>query len=93
MRIFYIICFIVFVALQYSLFFSNNNILTFMELRNNQEDLNKKIYIIDEKNKLLKNEIQFMKENKKYLEIYAREKLGLIKDNETFFQIIKNAKE
>ena len=63
-----------------------------MELRNNQEDLNKKIYIIDEKNKLLKNEIQFMKENKKYLEIYAREKLGLIKDNETFFQIIKNSR-
>ena len=31
--------------------------------------------------------------DKKYLEIYVREKFGLIKKNETFFQIIKNDKK
>ena len=93
MKIFYTICLIIFLTLQYSLFFSNNSILTYINLKNNSDDLNKKISLIDRKNLLLNNEIKFMKKNKKYLEIYAREKLGLIKDNEIFFQIIKNEKE
>ncbi len=93
MKIFYTICLIIFLTLQYSLFFSNNSILTYINLKNNSDDLDKKISLIDRKNLLLNNEIKFMKKNQKYLEIYAREKLGLIKDNEIFFQIIKNEKE
>ena len=38
-------------------------------------------------------EINNIENNKDSLEIYAREKLGLIKENETFYQIIKNDSE
>ena len=74
MKIFYSICFILFISLQYSLFLSNNSVITFFNLKNN----------------LLASEIKSIKKNKNSLEIYARENFGYIKKNETFFQIIRN---
>ena len=90
MKLFYSICFILFISLQYSLFFSNNSVITFFNLKNNLEVFSSNIHNIKEKNDLLISEIESIRKNKNSLEIYARENFGYIKKNETFFQIIRN---
>ena len=90
MKLFYSGCFVIFISLQYSLFLSNNSVITFFNLKNNLEEYSSKIHNIKEKNNLLISEIGSIKKNKNSLEIYARENFGYIKKNETFFQIIRN---
>ena len=93
MKILHFISIIIFLTLQYSLFFSQNSLISYFYLKDklekNQLDLSK----IEDKNKILQTQIYNIRSDKKYLEIYAREKFGLIKKNETFFQIIKNDKK
>ncbi len=93
MKFFYFICFIILVSLQYSLFFSQNSVISYYYLKNKLEKDKTDWIKIVKKNKSLKSEINNIENNKDSLEIYAREKLGLIKENETFYQIIKNDSE
>ncbi len=90
MKIFYTVALIIFLSLQYSLFLSENSLISYYYLKDkleqNQSDLTKYKF----KNNSLQTEIKNIKNNNEYLEVYAREKFGLIKSNETFFQIIKN---
>ena len=90
MKLFYFISFAVFISLQYSLFFSHNSLISYFYLKNKLEKNQNELLIINKKNKDLQSVISNIKNNKKSLEIYAREKLGLIKTNEIFFQIIKD---
>ena len=92
MKIFYLICFLIFVNLQYSLLVGNNSIFTYMNLNNKLRDYNTQLLDYKNKNKYLKSEIKDLKNNNNLLETYAREKFGFIKKNETFFQIIRNEK-
>jgi cell division protein FtsB len=92
MKIFYLICFLIFVSLQYSLLVGNNSIFTYMNLNNKLRDYNTQLLDYKNKNKYLKSEIKNLKNNNNSLETYAREKFGFIKKNETFFQIIRNEK-
>tara|TARA_B100001996_G_scaffold342824_1_gene297674 strand:- start:617 stop:895 length:279 start_codon:yes stop_codon:yes gene_type:complete len=92
MKIFYLICFLIFVSLQYSLLVGNNSIFTYMNLNNKLRDYNTQLLDYKNKNKYLKSEIKDLKNNNNSLETYAREKFGFIKKNETFFQIIRNEK-
>ena len=90
MKIFYTVALIIFLSLQYSLFLSENSLISYYYLKDkleqNQSDLTKYEF----KNNSLQTEIKNIKNNNEYLEVYAREKFGLIKSNEIFFQIIKN---
>ena len=90
MKLFYSICFILFISLQYSLFLSNNSVITFFNLKNDLEAFSLDLNKYKEKNNILISEIKNIKKNKNSLEIYARENFGYIKKNETFFQIIRN---
>ena len=90
MKLFYSICFILFISLQYSLFLSNNSVITFFNLKNDLEAFSSDLNRYKEKNNLLISEIKSIKKNKNSLEIFARENFGYIKKNETFFQIIRN---
>ena len=92
MKIFYLICFLIFVSLQYSLLVGNNSIFTYMNLNNKLRDYNTQLLDYKNKNKYLKSEIKDLKNNNNSLETYAREKFGFIKKNEIFFQIIRNEK-
>ncbi|MBJ41433.1 MAG: hypothetical protein CMD84_04050 [Gammaproteobacteria bacterium] len=92
MRIFYSICFLIFVSLQYSLLIGDNSIFTYINLNNKLSENNAKSLDYKNKNKYLKSEIKNLQSSDKTLEIYAREKFGFIKKNETFFQIIRNEK-
>lgn len=90
MKLFYSICFILFISLQYSLFLSNNSVITFFNLKNDLEVFSSDLNKYKEKNNLLISEIKSIKKNKNSLEIFARENFGYIKKNEIFFQIIRN---
>ena len=61
MKLFYSICFILFISLQYSLFLSNNSVITFFNLKNNLEVFSSNIHNIKEKNNLLVSEIKSIK--------------------------------
>ena len=90
MRIFYLICFLIFINLQYSLLIGDNSIFTYMSLKDKLNKHNSQLLDYKNKNEYLKAEIKNLKTGDETLEIYAREKFGFIKKNETFFQIIKN---
>ena len=90
MKLFYSICFILFISLQYSLFLSNNSVITFFNLKNDLEVFSSDLNKYKEKNNILISEIRNIKKNKNSLEIFARENFGYIKKNEIFFQIIRN---
>tara|TARA_B110000008_G_C16558323_1_gene399222 strand:- start:141 stop:377 length:237 start_codon:yes stop_codon:yes gene_type:complete len=77
------------VSLQYSLLFSNNNIITFFNLQNTNYKFANDMNMIKSKNNKLTIEIEHIQKNNEILEMYARENYGYIKKNETFFQVIK----
>ncbi len=93
MKFLYFICFIIFMSLQYSLFFSQNSIISYYYLKNKLEEDKEALRGIIQKNKSLIVEISNIERDKNSLETYARENLGLIKENETFYQIIKDDKK
>ena len=61
-----------------------------MSLKDKLNKHNSQLLDYKNKNEYLKAEIKNLKTGDETLEIYAREKFGFIKKNETFFQIIKN---
>ena len=92
MKIFHIICLVLFLSLQHSLFLSSNSIFTYFDLDQTYNSYNQKVSEISDQNKRLKLEITKAAENKSFLEGYARENYGYIKKEEIFFQIIKYEK-
>ncbi len=79
---------IVLINLQYSMFFKNNNINDFIFLYSQNNDLIENINQLDEKNEELKMEIRELKSSSHALENFARYNLGLVKEDETFIQVI-----
>lgn len=92
MKIYHVICLILFMSLQYSLFLSNNSLFTYLGLSNTLNLYSTEVSSLKSNNEKLKEEIIRINTNKSFLEVYARENYGYIKNDETFYQIIKNEK-
>ena len=92
MKIFHIICLILFLSLQHSISLSSNSIFAYFDLKNTYSSYNLKVSQLSETNSRLKLEIAKVSQSKSFLEAYARQNYGYIKENEIFFQIIKNDK-
>lgn len=92
MKIFHIICLVLFLSLQHSLLLSSNSLFSYFDLEKTYNSYNHRVSEIYEQNKRLKLEIAKATESKSFLEGYARENYGYIKKNEIFFQIIKHEK-
>tara|TARA_X000000368_G_scaffold172094_1_gene135680 strand:+ start:206 stop:484 length:279 start_codon:yes stop_codon:yes gene_type:complete len=92
MKIFHLICLVLFLSLQHSLFFSTNSIFSYLDLKETQYSYEKKVAELVKQNNFLKAEISKASNSQKYLEAYARENYGYIKKNEIFFQIIRDEK-
>ena len=75
--------------LQYSLFFTNNNISDFFSLNSQNNILKEKIVTLSAKNNVLLYEINELSTSTHALETFARYNLGLVKDDETFVHVIK----
>ena len=79
---------LVLVNLQYSLFFTNNNISDFLYLKTQNNNLLEKISSLQMKNMNLEQEINELSSSLHALENFARYNLGLVKNDETFVYII-----
>ena len=90
MKIFHVICLILFLSLQHSIFLGSNSIFAYFDLKNTYNSYNSKVFQLSETNSRLKLEIAQVSQSKSFLEAYARQNYGYIKENEIFFQIIKN---
>ena len=89
LRLIGIVLFLVFLALQVSLW-GKNGVLEYWSLTraNNQEAINNEK--LRARNQKLINELADLKRGGSTLEELAREDLGMIKPGETFFKVIKN---
>jgi cell division protein FtsB len=88
MRVFTAILLILLVLLQYRLWFGKNSVPDYLVLKENvvrQQSANEKL---QQRNKLLFADTDDLKLGLEAIEERARNELGMIKDNETFFRLI-----
>ncbi|MEI6895059.1 MAG: cell division protein FtsB [Colwellia sp.] len=88
MRVFTAILLTLLVLLQYRLWFGKNSVPDYLVLKENfvhQQETNEKL---KQRNKILFADTEDLKLGLEAIEERARNDLGLIKDNETFFRII-----
>ncbi|KGJ90574.1 cell division protein FtsB [Colwellia psychrerythraea] len=88
MRVFTAILLILLVLLQYRLWFGKNSVPDYLALKENllhQQSANEKLR---QRNKLLYADTDDLKVGLEAIEERARNELGMIKENETFFRLI-----
>lgn len=81
--------FVLLLVLQYQLWFGNNGLLRVWQLEarvTQQKEENAKL---DERNKALEAEVRDLKKGIEAIEERARSDLGMIKKDETFFQVVE----
>jgi len=90
MRAFTLLLLIIFSLLQYRLWFGKNSVPDYLALQADvirQQQVNENL---KQRNKLLYADTDDLKLGMEALEERARNELGMIKENETFFRIIPN---
>jgi cell division protein FtsB len=88
MRVFTAILLVLLVLLQYRLWFGKNSVPDYIALKENvtlQQNANAKL---QQRNKLLFADTDDLKLGLEAIEERARNELGMIKENETFFRLI-----
>lgn len=84
---------ILFLGLQYRLWFGENNLRDIWELNARielQQEVNQDLNL---RNSELEAEVQDLKQGLSALEERARSELGMVKEDETFFQLVEPVKE
>ncbi|WP_286236837.1 cell division protein FtsB [Neptuniibacter halophilus] len=84
---------IMLLGLQYRLWFGENNLRDIWALQAKielQQSVNQEL---SQRNSELEAEVQDLKKGRSALEERARSELGMIKEGETFFQLVEPAKE
>ncbi len=90
MRLLKVFLLVLLVALQYRLWFGKNSLPEYWHLQDDvarQEQTNQKLR---QRNQVLIADIEDLREGEVALEERARNELGLIKQDETFFRLIPN---
>jgi len=80
---------VLFLLLQYRLWFSHDGIPSVLHLHRAVEVQRQDNDVLDERNQVLTAEVQDLKSGLDALEERARSELGMVKSGETFFQIIE----
>ena len=88
-----VVLIILFIGLQYRLWFGENNLRDIWTLNSKielQQEINQDL---NQRNSELEAEVQDLKQGLSALEERARSELGMIKEGETFFQLVEPADE
>jgi len=88
MKILMAILIILFIILQYELWFSKGGVTDVVHLKKiitKQKVINQKV---EQKNQKLSQNIRNLKNNKQAVEARARQELGMVKKGETFYQVV-----
>ncbi len=90
MKVLIAVLVLVLVMLQYKLWFGDGDIREVWALREAIEAQAQENRRLRERNAALEAEVQDLKQGREAIEERARSELGMIKKDETFFQIIEN---
>lgn len=90
MRILVAILLILFVLLQYDLWVGYGSLATVWHLKQEVQKQKEENRKLRERNRALAAEVEDLKQGLKALEERARNELGMIKDGETFIQVIED---
>lgn len=88
MRAFTVLLFIVLVLLQYRLWFGKNSVPDYLSLKEDVKDQELVNTKLQQRNKLLYADTDDLKLGTEAIEERARNELGMIKENETFFRVV-----
>lgn len=88
MKIILIALIVLLALLQYEFWFSDGGIKTVWQLEKNIEKQQKINQDLDQHNAILVAEIKDLRSGNEAIEAHARNDLGMIKNNETFYQIV-----
>lgn len=79
--------------LQYRLWFSHDGLPSVLHLKRSVEIQSQNNAVLEERNAVLAAEVQDLKSGLDAIEERARSELGMIKEGETFFQLIEEKKD
>jgi cell division protein FtsB len=88
-KVILIILTVILAALQYRLWFADDGLLEIFRLKHEISDLRAKNQEINKYNEHLINEIATLKKGGVVIENKARHDLGMIKEGEVFYQVIR----
>jgi len=91
MKIAFAILLPLFLYLQFNLWFGNNNMFQVWQIEKAIEQQNIENNQMRERNAVLAAEVRDLKQGLEAIEERARSELGMIKQKETFFQVIEDA--
>jgi len=77
------------IQLQYRLWFGDGNISQVKASQQQLDKLKKEAQLMKERNEKLYAEVEDLRKGEEAIEERARYELGMIKENETFFQVIE----
>ncbi|MDX2164583.1 MAG: septum formation initiator family protein [Gammaproteobacteria bacterium] len=83
---------IVLAFLQYELWFSDNGVREYFTLRNEIKLQEQENIALMQRNQQISKDIEALKRDKQSTEEHARNDLGMVKSDETFYQIVQPAK-
>ncbi|MDX1795286.1 MAG: septum formation initiator family protein [Hydrogenovibrio sp.] len=89
MKTIYIVLGVIILILQMRLMSSDGGIGDYLSLQKKLDDLQVKVHDLEHKNSLLKKEVYDLQTNTKGIETIARQKLGMIGENEVFVKVIE----
>jgi len=90
MKLFVLFLVAVFIILQYQLWIDRDGVRKLVHLSNRIEDQTAKNQQLYERNEVLAAEVEDLKSGFDAIEERARMELGMIREGETFFQVIEN---
>ncbi len=88
-KIIVVILILLIIQLQYRLWFGDGNISQVKASQQQLDKLKKEAQLMKERNEKLYAEVEDLRKGEEAIEERARYELGMIKKNETFFQVIE----
>jgi cell division protein FtsB len=89
MKILAALLLVVLLLLQYRLWFGDGNLIKVWQLKQAIADQQTENQRLNERNRALEAEVRDLKEGVAAIEERARTELGMIKDGETFYQVVE----
>ncbi len=93
MRWFWLLLFVILVGLQYRIWVGEGSLAEISGLKDRIDEQREQNQKLRERNELLKAEVSDLKQGLEAIEERARTELGMIKDGETFYQLLEPGKE
>ncbi|MGX5173810.1 FtsB family cell division protein [Aliikangiella sp. IMCC44653] len=93
MKILGLVFCIIIIVLQYRIWLGEGSVHKINQLESRITEQKQQNDLLLEQNTQLKQEIKRLRQNPELLEEIAREKLGLVKPNETFYRVIPSEAE